>query len=286
MAPRSRQAIKRARDGAGSANRNHHKECHHIAQGVIGLDREQLSADHSAKGGETDSQRKTCCVDDLGADAERRRHRRIIHRSAQFDTKGGAFDQIPKPESDGDTAEDGEELVRSDRTETEVDRPLQIRGEGDSLQRWPENIIGDAYNAEGDADRHQDLRQLRRTINAPVEEPFERDGNDDGSGDSQDHRQTIGKAEIPRRIGRDVAADHGKGAVGKVNHPHQPHRHREADGNDEQDHPIGKRIDANAEEGLHQIILLETIGTASRSRYFAAARPGSGCFSNVLISLL
>ena len=65
--------------------------------------------------------------------------------------------------------------------------PCNSRGEGNGLQRWPEDIVGDADYAEGDADRHQHLCQFRRTINAPVEEPFERDGDDDGADNGQDH---------------------------------------------------------------------------------------------------
>ena len=57
--------------------------------------------------------------------------------------------------------------------------------------------------------------------------------------DGEDHRKTIGKPEIARRIGGDIAPDHGKGTVGKVDHPHQAHGHRQANRDDEQDHPIG-----------------------------------------------
>ena len=181
---------------------------------------------------------------------------------------------------DNHTAADGKELVRGDGAETDIDGTLQSGGEGDRLQRRTEHVIGEADDAKGDADGHQHLRQFRSAVNPPVEKTFQRNGNDDRAKHGNHDRQAIAKPEIARRIGSDIAPDHGECAVGEVDHPHQAHRHRQANRDDEQDHPVGQGIDANAEERLHQII--PVLGTG----YFAAANPGSGCFSNVLISLL
>ena len=46
----------------------------------------------------------------------------------------------------------------------------------------------------------------------------------------------------------EVAADHGEGAMRQVDEIHQPHGHGQADGQDEQEHPVG---DAVEEDGQH-----------------------------------
>ena len=137
--------------------------------------------------------------------------------------------------------------------ETEIDGTLQSGGEGNRLQGRTEDVIGDADDAKGDADGHQHLRQFRCAVNPPVEKTLQRDGDDDRAEHGEDDRQAIGKPEIARRIGSDIAPDHGKCAMGKVDHPHQAHGHRKADRDDEQDHPIGQGIDRYA-ENLHRNI--------------------------------
>ena len=130
--------------------------------------------------------------------------------------------------------------------------PLQCFRQRYRLQGRAEQIIGDADDAEGDADGHQHLGQLRGTVDTAVEQPLQRQGDDHRRRHRQQHGGAIGEAEIARRIGGDVAADHREGAVRQVDHLHQPHGHRQADRDDEQHHAIGQGVRADAQQGLHR----------------------------------
>jgi hypothetical protein len=170
--------------------------------------------------------------------------------------------------------------VRGNAAEADVDWPAQRVRQRYRLQRRAEQVVGDADDAERDADGHQHLGQLRGAVDAPIEQLLQRQGDDHRSRHRQQHGDPVTEAEIAGCIGRDVAADHREGAVRQVDHLHQAHRHRQADRDDEQDHAVGQGVGSDAEQGLHRRTRPE------RAAAYFAASPGSGCFSKVWISLL
>ena len=141
--------------------------------------------------------------------------------------------------------------MAGDAAEAEIDRLRQFGRERDRLQRRAEEVVGDADDAEGDADRHQHLRELAAVVDPPEKQALERNGDEDGAGDGEDDADGVSEAEVAGRIGRDVAADHGEGAMGQVDQPHQAHGQRQADADDEQRHAVGEGVEGDAQRGLH-----------------------------------
>ena len=58
-------------------------------------------------------------------------------------------------------------------------------------------------------------------------------------------------AQRVHRRHHDVAAEHGEAHLRQVDELHHPHGHREADGDDEQQHAIGEAVEQNGEQRAH-----------------------------------
>jgi len=128
------------------------------------------------------------------AHAERIGHGGVVDRCAQLDAEGGPLDEQPERQGNAEAAGDDEEPMRRDGAETDVDRLGQNGGQGNSLEGRPEEIVGDADDAEGDADGHQHLQKLGPAVDAPEQEALQRPRKEDGAGDGPHERRPIAPA--------------------------------------------------------------------------------------------
>src|SRR5258706_4977568 len=242
---RSRQG---AHDGSGAADRNHHKECNHVSQRIERFDREKLSTDHAAERRQADCERESGRKDDLRPNPQRFRHVAIVDRRAQTYSEFGPIDQQPQQTGRAKAACHHEKPMGRNHPEAEIERTAQGGRQRYRLRGWSEDEIGDADDDERDSDRKEYLSQLvRPTIYPAVEQEFDRNRDSDGTEKGEDDCQGIADADALERVGRQIAADHRKCAMREVHDSHQPHHDRQADGDDEEHHPVGDGIQADAE---------------------------------------
>jgi len=108
---------------------------------------------------------------------------------------------------------------------------------------------------EEDADRQQHLVERTATIEIPIESAFE-DQAERGAEDERERQPDV-EVETPATRGsRDqVATRHREHPVREVDEAHQAHRDREADRDEEQQHPVGDAVEEDAER-IHGAVVM------------------------------
>src|SRR5467141_1217766 len=204
----------------------------------------------SAAEGEGDGERA------VDVDAQAARHALVIDRSPHLRAEARVFQRIDEQGGDGEGGDDEKQAVRAKAHSHELHRAAQIGRRADRLLQRAVEIRRDRDRDEHDADREQALVEIACAIEAAVEGFLEKNGNQ-GSAD-EGHRQTgeEGPAEAVHQRHRGVAADHGEAAVRQVDEVHHPQRHRQADREQEQQHPVGEPVEEHAcERGEHPLFL-------------------------------
>ena len=112
-------------------------------------------------------------------------------------------------------------------------------------------------------------------VHRPVQRALEQRAEQRGADEGERQAGEEGHAGAVHQQHRDVAAGHREGAVREVDEVHQPQRHRQADGEHEQQHAVG---DAVEEQGQHDAPGFSVIGViATRlSERRSRARAGRG----------
>ena len=108
----------------GAADRNDDQEGHHVAQRIIGLDRQQFGADDAAERRQADGNGEADRIDDLGAHAERGGHGGVVDRGAQLHAEGRPLDRGTRaPAATAPPQTMANSLCAAMRAEAEVDGP-------------------------------------------------------------------------------------------------------------------------------------------------------------------
>ena len=124
----------------------------------------------------------------------------------------------------------------------------QVRRQRHRLLRRAEEIRRDRDRHEHEADREQHLVEVARLVQSLVERPLEDDA-DDGRRDERDgQRREERHAEPRHQQHADVTADHRERAVREVDEVHQPERHRQPDGDDEQQAAVRDAVEQHADD--------------------------------------
>ena len=121
----------RSGDRARSADGDDDEKRHHVAQGVIGFDREKLRADHASERGQSDGKRERQEIEDIGADAERFRHVAVVDRGPQPDAEIGPVEQQPERERGQSAAYDDEDPMRRNHAKADVHRAAEPAAAGE-----------------------------------------------------------------------------------------------------------------------------------------------------------
>ena len=88
-------------------------------------------------------------------------------------------------------------------------------------------------------------RAYMRPVQRALEHRAEQRGADEGQRQAGQERH----AGAVHQQHRDVAARHRERAVRQVDEVHQPQRHRQADGQDEQQHAVGDAVEEHGQHG-------------------------------------
>jgi len=93
------------------------------------------------------------------------------------------------------------------------------------------------------------LIEVRAVVQRPVERALEHGPDQCRPSKSGRQTQQEGQAQALHEQHRDVAAHHGKRAMGQVDEVHQTHGHRQAHGQDEQQHAVGDTVKKYGQHG-------------------------------------
>ena len=115
------------------------------------------------------------------------------------------------------------------------------------LRLVAEQEIGDRHGHQHEADGEQDLVERACAIEPAIEGALEDDAENRGDEKRDRQGDEERRAEARHHQRRDIAADHGEGAVGEVDEIHQPQRHRKPARQHEQQHPIGDAVEQNGQ---------------------------------------
>ena len=232
--------VEHAGDAAEPADRDDDQEHHQVFERILRIEAEKLGAEPAAERGHAAAEREGDGEQPRDVDAERFRHAAVVDRGADLRAHAGALEAEPQAEHDDAADPDQHDAVGAVGHEAEIDLALHRRRQRQRLRLRPDDDRHAGDHDEHEADGEQHLVELRRAIELRIERPLEhgadRRGDDEADGERRDERD----AELVHRQHDDVAADHGKAAVGEIGKAHQAHGHRQADRDDEQHHAGGK----------------------------------------------
>ena len=137
-------------------------------------------------------------------------------------------------------------------TPSKLEAALQIGRQMDLLRLVAEQIVGGGHRHEHEADGEQHLIERARAIEAAIERALQHDADQRGDEEGERQRREERHAGAVHQQRRDIAAEHGEGAVREVDEVHQPQRHGEAAAQHEQQHAVG---DAVEQDGQHERVV-------------------------------
>jgi len=184
----------------------------------------------------------------VDVDAQAARHALVVDRRAHLRAEAGSLDRKNQRGSDRQRYHDQKNPVDGEAHAAGRHRALQPAGHRRRL------LLGAVEPGEGgdrdedDADGEQALVEVARAVQAPVERALQHDARggrrEEGRGEGGEERP----AEAVRERHGDIAADHGEAAVRQVDEVHHAQRHRQADREQEEQHPVGEAVEQDAEE--------------------------------------
>ena len=126
--------------------------------------------------------------------------------------------------------------------------PAERRREFERLAFRPDRYCDPGDENENEADGEKYLVKLAGAIKPAIEQPLEHSAERHGGEEAERQGRAEADMRAVHRQHDDVAAEHGESAVGEVDEPHQPHRHRKPDGDDEQHRAGGQAAQQDADE--------------------------------------
>ena len=148
-----------------------------------------------------------------------------------------------------DSADDDEEQpISADRQPGQLEAALEKGGEVDLLRLVGEEIVEGWDRHQHQADRQQHLVERARAVEPAVKQPLDDDSGERRDDEGERQRRKEGNSGAVHQQRRDIAAAHGEHAMSEVDEVHQPERHRQPAGQQEQQHAVG---DAVEQDGQH-----------------------------------
>ena len=247
------------------------------------IEADDLDGKRPTEAGKTAAEREGDGEDAIDIDAEAARHALVVDRRAHLRAEAGVFERRDQEERDQQRNADQEQPVYADALAHDRDRAAQIRGHVQGLLNGSVDIGGDGDRDENDPDRQQALVEISGTVEATIKQALERHACHRRG--YKCHRQADQKrpTEVVRHRHGDVAAQHGEAAVRQVDEVHHAERDRQADRQEEQQHPIGKAVEQHAEgrgdhAGVRAVVSMSTRLVSRFRSSPAAAAPSDANF--------
>ena len=127
-------------------------------------------------------------------------------------------------------------------TVTEFGAALEPFGQLHDLLGGADKVVHAGHGHEGQADGEQHLVQVGLVVQRAVERALQHTTQKACAYKGCRQAPEKWDTQALHQQHRDVAAHHGKGTVREVDEVHQPHRHRQAHGQDEQQHAVGNAV--------------------------------------------
>src|SRR5262249_4152311 len=161
----------------------------------------------------------------------------VVERGENVGGEGGGLEREPDADDNEHSDPDQENAVGAVLHEAKIDLTSQFRRQLQRLALRSDQDRERRHKNEDQADRQQNLIQLAGTVKPAVERLFQ--DHTQGNTSDKDKRERDWKTEIraAHRQQDDVAAEHRKRAVGKVDKSHQPHGDRQSDRDNEKHGP-------------------------------------------------
>jgi hypothetical protein len=137
--------------------------------------------------------------------------------------------------------------AQQQRAVADLGAAAQPLGQLHVLLRRADEVVDRGHRHEGEADGKEHLVQVRLAVHRPVERALEQRA---GQRDDDERERQAGQerhAELLHREHGEIAARHGEGAVREVDEVHQPERHGQADGENEEQHAVGDAVEKNGQ---------------------------------------
>ena len=118
------------------------------------------------------------------------------------------------------------------------------------LPRAPE-IGRRGHRHEREADGEEHLVEVARAVEPAVERALHHHAGGGHAEEGERQRREEGHAPAHHQPHREVAAEHREGAVREVDEVHQPHRHRQAEADQEEQASVCDAVEDHAQEARH-----------------------------------
>ena len=174
-------------------------------------------------------------------------HAPVVDRGADFGADIGALEAVPQHGDQHGADHDQESAIARERAEAEIDVAFEPARQRHRFRDRSVEIGEGGDRHERQADGEQHLFEIGRFVEPPIQAALEQHADRPDQDRRDRQRRDEADAERARQRDDDIAAGHGEGAMRQVHEPHQSHRHRQADGGDEQEHGVGQAVEQDAD---------------------------------------
>ena len=218
------------------------------------------------------------------ADADHARHVGIVDAGADHGAEPRAVEQQPERDGDQSRDDDDRQPVGRKHHRAEANEAAKSGGRGDVERVAAPHLQAEIGGHEGQAERHQHLRQLIAGQTAQ-QQPFRQCAERRHRQHSEDRRQPEIQLEAEQaddESGADIGAQHEQRAVRQIRNAHQPKDQGEARRQQKQQPTEGDTVDRQHQPKRHSrsVPALITFFVRARSGFKTGSHDPGSCAEN------
>ena len=249
---------KGADDAAETADHHHHEHVDDDAQIHGVMHRVARNLQRAAERREKYADREHAGKQPFLIDTERRHHVAILRRGADQNAPARALEQQPQQSEHDRTEHNQEQVIGRNILAEKINRALESRRAATQEIARPPDQDDEILDHQGQAERRQQLKQLRRVIDSPQQHHLDQHadhGHDQRRGnDPAPKADRAGKSLGQRE--RHIGAEHVEGAMREIDDPRHAEDDRQARRHQKQRRGAGKTGQELDEVKGHQSVLI------------------------------